>query len=101
MIYKLTLSIPVCFMLHIGSCSLRIQYIIPLFCLSQITAGKMEKIYLEVTYGKQAEAGKKEKVLEDYCQIWNPSPTTVLHCQIIFQAALQIHGTDSCIWEDT
>ena len=26
----------------------------------------MEKIYLAVTYGKQAEAGKKEKVLEDY-----------------------------------
>ena len=33
---------------------------------AQITAGKMEKIYLAVTYGKQAEAGKKEKVLEDY-----------------------------------
>ena len=33
---------------------------------AQITAGKMEKIYLSVTYGKQAEAGKKEKVLEDY-----------------------------------
>ena len=28
---------------------------------AQITAGKMEKIYLAVTYGKQAEAGKKEK----------------------------------------
>ncbi len=34
---------------------------------AQITAGKMEKIYLAVTYGKQAEAGKKRKrVLEDY-----------------------------------
>ena len=28
---------------------------------AQITAGKMEKIYLAVTYGKQAEAGKKRK----------------------------------------
>ena len=28
---------------------------------AQITAGKMEKIYLAVTYGQQAETGKKEK----------------------------------------
>ena len=33
---------------------------------AQITAGKMEKIYLAVTYGQQAETGKKETVLEDY-----------------------------------
>ena len=33
---------------------------------AQITAGKIEKIYLAVTYGQQAENGKKETVLEDY-----------------------------------
>ena len=46
---------------------------------AQITAGKMEKIYLAVTYGKQAEAGKKEKVLEDYLKKWKGSLIMVTH----------------------
>ena len=49
----------------------RIPYLAVIHRLDQpvegiLVFGKMKKIYLAVTYGKQAEAGKKEKVLEDY-----------------------------------
>ena len=60
---------------------------------AQITAGKMEKIYLAVTYGQQAETGKKETVLEDYLNANTPGAKKArLSYEVLGEAVDEISG---------